>query len=316
MQPLGGGQVGGRVSGALGLPPPPPPPPGEVFLWGHHADSSFGVASAWGQRLRFDTSRGPAERAALLPSALPRSDGLDVAMVSLGSMHGALLSRDGQVFTWGRSDHGRLGHGSQHHVAAPALLESLAGTRVLQLACSDTQTAAVTDDGTLLVWGQTSLFGVLGHSSFRTQWMPRAVHGPLQGVVVRQVATGPWHSALVTADGVVFTWGEGTFGELGHGDCQAQLLPRRVEALAGYSAVQVACGVWHTAALARSARAAENAQVTRLFTWGDGDKGQLGDGRKGGVPTPVCIDGELAGQSIKQACAVLHWCAAAVQRSC
>jgi hypothetical protein len=153
VQPLGGGQAGGRLSGALGLPPPPPPLPGEVFLWGHHADSSFGVASAAGKRLRFDAGKTPPDRSALLPSALSRSEGLDVATISLGTLHGALLSRDGQVFTWGRSDHGRLGHGSQHHVAAPARVDALSDTHVVQVACSNLQTMAVTEDGQLLVWG-------------------------------------------------------------------------------------------------------------------------------------------------------------------
>ena len=148
--PLGGGQAAGRLSGALGLPPPPPLP-GEVFIWGHHADMSFGVANS--KRLRADMSKGLADRTLHPPSALPRSEGLDVATVSLGALHGALLSRDGHVFTWGRSERGRLGHGSQHHVAAPTRVETLASTRVTQVACCEHQTMAVTDDGQLLVWG-------------------------------------------------------------------------------------------------------------------------------------------------------------------
>ncbi len=104
----------------------------------------------------------------------------------------------------------------------------------------------------------------------------------------------------MAADGALFTWGDGVFGALGHDDCEAQLLPRRVEAFAGYTVTQVACGVWHTAALARSVAAADVAQITRLFTWGDGDKGQLGTGRKGITCSPTCIEGELAGQSVKQ----------------
>ena len=146
---------------------------------------------------------------------------------------------------------------------------------------------------------------MLGYSASRMQWVPRAV--PLPGVLVRQVALGPWHGALVSCDGALYTWGDGIFGALGHGDVEMQRTPRKVDALAGYDVQQVACGVWHTAALARAARPGDAVQSVRCFTWGDGDKGQLGTGRKGISSLPVCVEGELAGQSIKQvSCGAFH----------
>ncbi len=39
------------------------------------------------------------------------------------------------------------------------------------------------------------------------------------------------HSAAVTEDGFLFTWGEGDFGRLGHGDSQSRVVPTRVEVL-------------------------------------------------------------------------------------
>ena len=140
------------MSGALGLLPPPPPLPGEVYVWGQLA----GVFSAagGGRRLHPDAGRSHAvERSAFWPSALPRSDCLDVTAVSLGTLHGALLSRAGELFTWGRSDDGRLGHGAQHHASTPTRIDALLGVCVAQVACGDMQTAAVTEDGQLLVWG-------------------------------------------------------------------------------------------------------------------------------------------------------------------
>ena len=152
---------------------------------------------------------------------------------------------------------------------------------------------------------ETALFGMLGYSASRMQWVPRAV--PLPGILVRQVALGPWHGALVSCDGALYTWGDGVFGALGHGDVEMQRAPRKVDALAGYDVQQVACGVWHTAALARAARPGDTVQSVRCFTWGDGDKGQLGIGRKGISSLPVCVEGELAGQSVKQvACGAFH----------
>jgi len=47
------------------------------------------------------------------------------------------------------------------------------------------------------------------------------------------VSAGVYHSLALTADGAVFTWGEGGHGCLGHEeDLSNQLLPKKVEACA------------------------------------------------------------------------------------
>ena len=52
------------------------------------------------------------------------------------------------------------------------------------------------------------------------------------GQRVVAVTAGSEHSLTVTADGAVFTWGNGMPGCLGHGeDLSKQLLPKKVEAL-------------------------------------------------------------------------------------
>jgi len=37
------------------------------------------------------------------------------------------------------------------------------------------------------------------------------------------------HNIALTADGAVWSWGEGGSGKLGHGDQQLELLPKKVE---------------------------------------------------------------------------------------
>ena len=45
------------------------------------------------------------------------------------------------------------------------------------------------------------------------------------------MSAGGFHNLAITADGAVFTWGEGKYGCLGHGeDLSNQLLPKKVEA--------------------------------------------------------------------------------------
>jgi len=84
------------------------------------------------------------------------------------------------------------------------------------------------------------------------------------------VSAGEYHSIAITADGAVWSWGDGEHGMLGHGDEQQnQLLPKKVEALAGQHVVAVLAGGHHN--LARTADGA-------VFTWGEGRHGCLGHG--------------------------------------
>lgn len=50
------------------------------------------------------------------------------------------------------------------------------------------------------------------------------------------------YSAGVTADGRLYTWGEGNYHKLGHGDVKPVLRPKLVEALKDIQIVKVACG--------------------------------------------------------------------------
>ena len=91
----------------------------------------------------------------------------------------------------------------------------------------------------------------------------------MAGQRVVAVSAGYFHSLAVTADGGVWSWGSGDFGQLGHGDQQDQLLPKKVEAFAGQRVVAVSAGLGHS--LATTGDGA-------IFTWGKGDDACLGHG--------------------------------------
>ena len=50
----------------------------------------------------------------------------------------------------------------------------------------------------------------------------------LQGKHVKEVACGSGHSAAITTNGELYTWGQGDHGRLGHGDTANQLRPKQV----------------------------------------------------------------------------------------
>lgn len=58
----------------------------------------------------------------------------------------------------------------------------------------------------------------------------------MSGYVVTQLATScgsDGHSLALTESGEVFSWGDGDYGKLGHGNSDRQRRPRQIEALRG-----------------------------------------------------------------------------------
>jgi len=83
------------------------------------------------------------------------------------------------------------------------------------------------------------------------------------------VAAGELHSACVTADGDVYTWGDGFCGQLGLGDKRPQVLPQQVRTggLDEECVSHVSCGSRHTLAVTEDGE---------CFSWGLGHFGVLG----------------------------------------
>ena len=121
--------------------------------------------------------------------------------------------------------------------------------------------------GAVWSWG-CAVEGRLGHGNQQEQLLPKNIQA-LAGQRVVAVSAGAFHSLALTADGAVWSWGNGVYGKLGHGDTQAQLLPKKVEALADQRVVAVSAGSSHSLAITADGD---------VFAWGKGACGCLGHG--------------------------------------
>jgi alpha-tubulin suppressor-like RCC1 family protein len=135
-----------------------------------------------------------------------------------------------------------------------------------QVSAGGDHTCAVKRDGTLCCWGSTQ-FGQVGNGQLTPGAAPfsevTGVGGP-----VAQVSAGKFHTCVVTAVGSVMCWGNGSSGRLGTGNQDSTASPSIV-ADAGESFRQVSAGGAHTCALTVS---------QRIYCWGVGTDGQVGDG--------------------------------------
>ncbi|KAM3285464.1 PH, RCC1 and FYVE domains-containing protein 1 isoform X1 [Capsicum chacoense] len=265
----------------------------DVFIWGEGAEGGC-------------LGDGEVKLDALSPKVLESTMMLDVQAISIGRSHASLVTKQGEVFCWGEGKNGRLGHKHDMDTARPKLVDSLYGVHVKSVTCGEYQTCAVTSSGELYTWGDNS-FGaeLVGEEKKRSHWLPKRICGALDGVKISYVACAEWHTAVVSTSGQLFTYGDGTFGVLGHGNLQSVAQPREVESLRGLWVKCVACGPWHTAAVVEIIidHLKFNNPGGKLFTWGDGDKGRLGHPGEETKLLPTCVAKLVDHDFIQVSCA-------------
>lgn len=105
---------------------------GLVFSWG---DGDFGKLG-----------RGGSE-GCNIPQNIERLNGQGVCQIECGAQFSLALTKSGVVWTWGKGDYFRLGHGSDVHVRKPQVVEGLRGKKIVHVAVGALHCLAVTDAG-------------------------------------------------------------------------------------------------------------------------------------------------------------------------
>jgi alpha-tubulin suppressor-like RCC1 family protein len=294
---------------------------GEVMTWGA---SEFGERGngeyKYGVEYKNVTEGGPLE---------PRSEaiagpGLEhVVAVAAGGMSDYALQADGDkttLWAWGGNHHGRLGTGQESGEAvctgegtetscSPTPEEVDLGAldlppdvTVTSIAAGKTAAYALLSDGRVLAWGENS-HGELGDGTTESADVPQYVCAVgaklpcsereeyLEGV--KAVSGGQMFALALLDDGEVVGWGRNQAGQLGgssSGECAnrfhtCQLTPKPVQGLAGVTAISA--GASFSLALVQ-----DSEHAGEIYSFGDGERGQLGYG-VGEGPGEVCDSGEI-----------------------
>ncbi|KAE9047077.1 hypothetical protein PR002_g1248 [Phytophthora rubi] len=220
---------------------------------------------AWGRCLpRLHADQDESASQVCLTQATPRRLRVRlptrVVEVACGLRHALALTEDGMVFSWGFNDHGQLGHGSAETLAART------SGRVRYASYYDERTG---EDEEYLAT-PTRLLYFEGCAAQQAEPIP-----------VAHVCSGDYYCMALSRAGDVFTWGEASEGQLGHGEThefyQVALAdrhmvssaytylaqPEPVLALSDVRITQVACRGNHCAALSTERTG------SRLFEWGN-----------------------------------------------
>eukprot|EP01105_Mastigella_eilhardi_P011610 TRINITY_DN2673_c0_g1_i1.p1 TRINITY_DN2673_c0_g1~~TRINITY_DN2673_c0_g1_i1.p1 ORF type:complete len:1158 (-),score=253.47 TRINITY_DN2673_c0_g1_i1:56-3427(-) len=176
-----------------------------------------------------------------------------VKEVACGTKHTLFLTLDGRVFSCGDNSCGELGLGDRTFRNMPSCVAL--PERATHIACGGTVSVAVTATG-VFTWGRQHVCG-LGDIDCDQLLPVRLQCESLKGESVVSVACGgafgKSHTALLTASGKVFMFGDNEFGQCGIDADETAVVrkPSLVPQLIGEEIAGVACGWHHTAAITK-----------------------------------------------------------------
>ncbi|XP_072386929.1 E3 ubiquitin-protein ligase HERC2 [Diabrotica undecimpunctata] len=237
----------------------------DVYSWGEGDDGKLGH----GNRFSCET-----------PKLIEALQGYEIIDIACGGAHSAAITSSGHLYTWGKGRYGRLGHGDSEDQLKPKLIEALLGYKVIDVACGsgDAQTLCITDDDNVWSWGDGD-YGKLGRGGSDGCKVPMKIES-LAGLGVIKVECGSQFSVALTRSGSVYTWGKGDYHRLGHGTGDHVRRPKKVAALQGKKIICIATGSLHCVACSDEGE---------VYTWGDNDEGQLGDGSTNAIHRPRLV---------------------------
>ena len=123
-----------------------------------------------------------------------------IIMVKAGGLHNLALSKEGLVYSWGCNDQCALGRTGEE--TEPDLVAGLPSS-IINLACGDSCSVALTSDGRVYCWGtfrdNNGIFGLFCDSS--VQNVPRLVK-ELRNIIF--IDAGANHIVAVSREGLIF----------------------------------------------------------------------------------------------------------------
>uniref|UniRef100_A0A3B3SYX1 HECT and RLD domain containing E3 ubiquitin protein ligase 3 n=1 Tax=Paramormyrops kingsleyae TaxID=1676925 RepID=A0A3B3SYX1_9TELE len=243
---------------------------GQVFAWGAGGGGQLGL--------------GTTEEAVRIPRLVRKLCEHRISQIMCGNHHCIALSKDGQLFTWGQNSSGQLGLGKAHpSTPSPSPLKSLSGIPLAHVAAGGDHSFALSLSGAVFGWGRNNA-GQLGLNDEQDRAVPCHIKF-LRSQKVVFISCGDEHTAALTKDGGLFTFGDGSQGQLGHDSTNNEVLPRRVLELMGSEVSQIACGRHHTLAFVPSSGV--------VYAFGCNAKGQLGTGTRANTSSPLPIKSSL-----------------------
>ena len=194
----------------------------------------------------------------------------------------------GRVYCWG-SNSGQLGDGTTANRLIPTPVKTtdtpMDGKTINSVAVGGNFTIALDSNGIVYSWGVNS-YGRLGNNSTTSSKVPVAVDttGVLKGKTITAISAGGDHALALDSNGVVYAWGNNTYGQLGNSSTSYSMVPVAVDTsgvLSGKTITAISAGEYHNLVLDSDGVA---------YSWGYNGYAQLGNNSTSNSLVPVTMD--------------------------
>ncbi len=192
------------------------------------------------------------------------------------------ITTTGAAYCWGPSDYGALGDGlpisenSGRVVTVPSLVTG--GLTFLKISVGSYHTCGIATTGLVYCWGSNAL-GALGNGTITNTSTPILIGS---NETFSSIAAGRRATCGLTTSGKAYCWGWNWLGTLGSPtQTEYVLVPTPVSGDYTFSSISLkgrtACGITTTGI---------------SYCWGEGERGQLGNGNPRSSSTPKKVSGD------------------------
>lgn len=268
---------------------------GDLYVWGNGSNGRLGLGDTNDRAspTKMSTSElNCAGQSAGNDDQSKRSGSYAFRHVYCGASHSLAVGYDGRAYSWGKNNQGQCGHGhtnDQLSIQEVQFFRDEVEEDIVHAAGGWEHTLFCSASGRVFSAGcgykdsrRTGIPPVLGHGDCERRLKPTVIQSFIDAnEVVSKVACGWDHSLAVTMNGLVYSWGSGTNGKLGHGDEENCDVPALIRSMENKQVKEAKAGCEHTVLLTED---------REVWTFGQGDSGRLGHGDNQTRKVPTLIE--------------------------
>ncbi|WP_232348578.1 MULTISPECIES: InlB B-repeat-containing protein, partial [Bifidobacterium] len=275
---------------------------GNVWAWGRNGNGQLGngTSSSYSSApVRVCDPEHPTDA----------SKGLVALKVAGGGAHSLAIDRDGDTWAWGFNSYGQLGNNvtSGFDGANPVPVrvrdpnnpdDTSKNLKSVQISAGFEHSIAIDAQGNTWSWGW-NYWGELGQNTTNQDILsPARVYNPDNPSIpfkASQVSAGYDTSLAVDTNGIAWSWGRNTYGQLGYtnyDDSRGHNQPAKVRnptspnnTNLSLSSTLVSAGNWHSLAIGKDGY---------TYGWGYNKYGQLGNNSNKDAYVPMLVEFNLA----------------------